>query len=176
MFAFATLMSFCLLFAWGFARRRAEPARARSDRLFTFLVDPPTMFLVGLLSVLAGLATRKGRRLSSAEYRKRRRTIDVLQHVFLLAFWAFELSSYFDLMRHPFDPSRSGNDFMMNGYIEWLTGPIYRGPFPTYHHWWSWPLLAAMLLLQWGALRFGRALGHRAARVDDADEGSGPTR
>ncbi|HTM68598.1 MAG TPA: hypothetical protein VL426_04820 [Candidatus Binatia bacterium] len=176
MIPFATLLFVCLMFAWGFTQQRMEPARARSGRLHTFLVDPPTMLIVGLVSVLAGLATRKGRKLAWEQFKKRRRTIDVLQYAFLFGFWTFELLSYFDVMKHPFDPSRSGNDFMMNGYIEWLTGPIYHGPFPTYHYWWSWPLLAAMLLLQFGALRLGRALGYMTAYFNDLDRWSRPKR
>lgn len=176
MILLTTLTLFCLLFAWGFTQQRMEPARARSGRLHTFLVDPPTMLVVGLVSVLVGLATRKGRKLAWAEFKKRRRNIDLLQYAFLLGFWTFELLSYFDVMKHPFDPTRSGNDFMVNGYIEWLTGPIYHGPFPLYHYWWSWPLLAAMLLLQFGALRLGRALGYMTAYFNDMDRWSRPKR
>jgi hypothetical protein len=174
MMPLVTLLLCCFLFAVGFVRYGMEPARARaSGRAWTFLVDPPTMFAVGFVSVLLGLLTRSGRKLARDELNSRRRRISALQHVFILCFWTFELLSYFDVMAHPFDPSRSGNDFMMNGYVEWLTGPLYSGPFPTYHHWWSWPLLACMLLLQYGALRLGSAIGYMAARANDQDRGSG---
>ncbi|HTK04200.1 MAG TPA: hypothetical protein VL500_01320 [Candidatus Eisenbacteria bacterium] len=173
---FMTLLMFSSLFAWGFVQHRMEPARAKSGRLHTFLVDPPTMLIVGLVSVLVGLLTRKGRKLAWAQFLKRRARIDAWLTLFLFGFWTFELLSYFDVMKHPFDPTRSGNDFMVNGYIEWLTGPIYHGPFPLYHYWWSWPLLAAMLLLQYGALRLGRALGYMTAYFNDMDRWSKPKR
>lgn len=176
MIAFATLLLVSVLFALGFAQYRVEPARVPARRLHTFLIDPPTMLVVGLVSVLVGLLTRKGRKLAWAEFLRRRRGIDILQYVFLFGFWTFELLTYFDVLGHPFDPSRSGNDFMWNGYIEWLTGPIFRGPFPTYHHWWSWPVLAGMLLLQYGALRLGRALGYMTAYFNDLDRWSRPKR
>lgn len=176
MIAFATMLCLSVLFAWGFAQYRMEPARMKAHRLHTFLIDPPTMLVVGMVSVLVGLLTRKGRKLAWKEFLRRRRGVDVLQHVFLFGFWTFELLTYFDVLGHPFDPTKTGNDFMWNGYIEWLTGPIFRGPFPTYHYWWSWPVLAGMLLLQYGALRLGRALGYMTAYFNDLDRWSKPKR
>lgn len=177
MIPLTTLLLCCFLFAVGFARYHAEPARAHArGRLRTFLIDPPTMLVVGLVSVLLGLLTRKGRKLTWNEFKSRRRRVDILQYAFLIGFWTFELLTYFDVMGHPFDPSKSGNDFMVNGYIEWLTGPIYGGPFPIYHYWWSWPLLAGMLLLQFGALRLGRALGYMTAYFNDMDRWTKPRR
>ena len=177
MIPLTTLLLCCFLFAIGYARYHAEPARAHArGRLRTFLVDPPTMFVVALVSVLLGLLTRKGRKLTWNEFKARRRRIDVWLTLFILGFWVFELLSYFNVMGHPFDPAKSGNEFMWNGYIEWLTGPLYTGPFPSYEHWWSWPILAGMLLLQWLALRFGRAVGYMTAYFNDMDRWTKPRR
>lgn len=176
MIALATLVLVSVLAAGGFVQYRMEPTRAPERRLHTFLIDPPTMFVVGLVSVFVGLLTRRGRKLAKAEFLRRRRRIGIFQHVFLSGFWTFELLTYFDVLGHPFDPAKTGDDFMWNGYIEWLTGPIFRGPFPTYHYWWSWPVLAGMLLLQYGALRFGRALGSMTAYFNDFDRWTKPKR
>jgi hypothetical protein len=173
---FTTLFALCVLFAWGFVQYRMEPVRAKSGRLHTFLVDPPTLFIVALVSVIVGLLTRKGRKLAWTQFQKRRKRLDVWLYIFLLGFWTFELLTYFDVLGHPWDSAQTGNQFMVNGYIEWLTGPLYAGPFPTYHYWWSWPLLAAMLFLQFAALRLGRALGYMTAYFNDMDRWSRPKR
>ncbi len=172
MITVATVAMLAAMFAWGFSRRMAETARDRAGRLYTFIVDPPTMLVAGLVAVLAGLMTRKGRKLAYAEFTRRRRLIDVLLLVFLLGFWTFELLTYFDVLRHPYDPSRTGNDFMWNGYVEWITGPVFHWTHPTYHYWWSWPLLAVMLVAQYACLRFGRALGYMTAYFNDMDRWS----
>ncbi len=154
--------------------------QARQGRLYTFLVDPPTMLLVGFVGALIGLRRGKRPPFRQEEFRKRAVRVNGLLSLFILGFWCLELSSYFnvryasflDFSKHPFDPTRTGNDFMMNGYVEWLTGPIYHGPFPLYDHWWSWPFLLVMLWLQLMCLRFGRALGYQTAFFNDPDNWS----
>ena len=171
-----TAMLLAATMAWGYAKYRLEtaPARARHGRLHTFLIDPPTMLIVGLASAILGLMTRKGRKLTMEQFKKRRRVVSGFLLLFLAGFWTMELLTYFDVMGHPWNPSKTGNDFMVNGYIEWLTGPISSGPFPIYHEWWSWPLLLGMLALQAAVLWFGSALGYQAAYFNEEDRWSRP--
>lgn len=173
MIIFATLLLLCCMMAWGRTQYRPRPGEVR---LHTFVVDPPTMLIVGLLMPLLGLLTRKGRKLAREQFQSRKRRIDRGLWLFLIGFWTLELLTYFNVMGHPFDPTRSGNDFMINGYAEWIAGRIYDGPFPIYTQWWSWPLLAAMLLLQFGALRLGRAIGYMQAYFNDMDNWAKPAR
>lgn len=133
--------------------------------LKTFIVDPPTMFVVGALAVVLGMRTRKGRVLALQEFRTRRKWIDRLLLLFFAGFWCMELSSYFDLMAHPYDVTKTGNDFMWNGYVDLFGWIPFHFDQPTYHYWWSLPLLLAMMYVQWMCLRAGRAIGYMQAKL-----------
>lgn len=156
----ATALLYLIAAGTGFAQRMHEAQKRQGRTAHTFIVDPPTMFLVGMLGAMAGLLTRKGRKLMHAQLRVRKTWIDRALTVFFVGFWCMELLSYFDVMKHPYDAAKTGNDFMWNGYVDLLGWQPFLWPQATYHYWWSFPLLAAMIAVQWCCLRAGRAVGY----------------
>lgn len=165
--------------AFGIAREfaRVEAGRPPEVRLYSFLVDPLVPFLlVGFLIARLSLITKKGARLGYAAFRKRKRLVDTGLWVFFLA-WivGMEAPAYFNLIGHPFDHARTGNDFMWNGYIEWIVGhPIVNATIPTYHSLGMNLLAIGLLFVQAGALWFGKQLAYMTAHFDDLDRWSKP--
>ena len=150
---------------------RGRPA-SEDGRLFTFAVDPLTMLFVGAIAVLAGMFKRRGGSMSGSEFRCRKRLVDAGLALFLAVFWTMEVLTYLNVWGHPFDPAKSGNDFMWNGYLEWLIGPIVDTTVPTFRSAWMNLLAAVLLLLQLPCLLLGRRLGHRLASPKIADDRS----
>jgi hypothetical protein len=155
-----TLILFLSAALVGYLSYWMDRSRAGDMTAHTFIVDPPTMFVVGLLGTMLGLATRKGRRLTQAQFRSRKTWIDRLLTVFFCGFWCMELLSYFDVMKHPYDRTSTGNEFMWNGYVDLLGWHPFHFAQPTYYYWWTWVLIPAMVVVQWYSLRAGRALGY----------------
>ncbi len=147
--------------------------RRAPERLYTFIVDPPTMFLVALLSAIIGLRSKKGTTRTQEQFRKRRRIIDGALAIFTVAFWTSEALSYFNVLGHPFNHAKSGNDFMWNGYLPWH---LVDTSTPTYHSVWMNLLALALLALQLGALVVGRHMGYQAAYYNNLDHWSRPKR
>jgi len=140
----------------------------------SFIVDPPTMLGVGMVSSLVFLAKRKTKKLTYDRFRFRVLLLDLWLLLFLAAFWSAEALSYFDVMGHPFDAAKTGNDFMWNGYIDWLIGPIVDTSVPTYR---SIPmniLAAVLMMVQLPCLLLGRRLGLMTVHFNDLDNWSRP--
>ncbi len=156
----AAAFLFLVAAAAGFAQYMHEVQNSRNKTAYTFIVDPPTMFLVGMLGTMAGLFTRKGRTLTQAQFRARKAWIDRALTLFFAAFWVNELLAYFNVMKHPYDAAKTGNDFMWNGYVDLLGWHPFHWSQATYHYWWSFPLLAGMAVVQWYCLRAGRVIGY----------------
>lgn len=141
-----------------------------SGGLHTFIVDPPTMLLVGFFGTALGLCTRKGRAMTAAEFRKRSRGITLGLTIFFVGFLCMEALSYFDLMAHPYDATKTGNDFMWNGYIDALGWAPFTFDRPTYLIWWTYPIVVAAVYVQWLCLKLGRALGYSVMGFDSKNE------
>ena len=172
-------LALCLL-AFIFTRGAfPAPVKVKRDegtkgRLYTFVVDPLTMLVIGIVATLLALVKGKGTRLSWKQFQRRKLILDLFLLGFLAVFWTLEVLTYFDVMGHPFDPAKTGNDFMWNGYLDWLIGPIVDTTVPTYR---SIPmniLAAALLMLQLPCLLLGRRLGFMTAYFNDLDNWSRP--
>ncbi len=176
MIALVTL--FLLLTAYGAMRElaRAESGRPAEMRLYTFFVDPllPCL-LFGFLIARLSLITGKGKKLDYESFRKRKRVVSaVLWSLFLLWVVGAEVPAYFNLIPHPFDGTRTGNDFMWNGYVEWLFGRIVDTTVPTYKSLGMNLLAVALLAVQAGAVWFGSQLAYMTAFFDDLNRWSRP--
>jgi hypothetical protein len=161
MIAYVAFFSFVLAVM---CARALVASATGSARAHTFLVDPPTLLVVGFLASLVGMSNRKGRPLTVGEFHSRKRIVDRLLVLFVLGFWTMEALTYFNVMGHPFDPAKTGNDFMWNGYIEWFTGPMFDTTVPTYKDTGMNLLAIGLWLLQIPALLLGRAIGYRTSR------------
>lgn len=161
--------------AAGFAQYLHEQSQKRNAPTFTFIVDPPTMFIVGLLTAFIGLLTKKGRKLTVEQFRGRKKVVDrLLVAFFLVFFFLIEMPAYFDLGAGDalgfLNFAHQDNNFMWNGYVELLGWKPFHFDQPTYQYWWSYPVLALMAGLQWFALRAGRALGYMSGDASMEDE------
>lgn len=174
MIAYLTALTFVLSLVATRALANAAAPKPVPLRLHTFVVDPLTFLLIGLVSTMVSLWTPKGKKLEYASFARRKRVLDVLLGLFLVGFWTLEALSYFNVMGHPFNPAKTGNDFMWNGYLDFFMGPIVDTSSPTYESW-SMNLLAlGLLLLQWAALWFGRQLGYMTAYFNDLNRWTRP--
>jgi hypothetical protein len=176
MIAFGIL--FLLLAAYGAMREfaRVEAGRPAEVRLYTFFVDPllPCL-LVGFLIARLSLITKKGAKLGYESFRKRKRIVSIaLWSLFLLWVVGAEVPAYFNLIPHPFDTTRTGNDFMWNGYVEWIFGPIVDTTVPTYKSLGMNLLAVLLLLVQAGCVWFGSQLAYMTAFFDDLSKWSRP--
>jgi hypothetical protein len=177
MIAFVAL--FLFLVAYGAMREfsRAASGRPAEARLYTFFVDPllPCL-LVGFLIARLSLITKKGAKLGYESFRKRKRVVSImLWSLFLLWVVGAEVPAYFNLIPHPFDHARTGNDFMWNGYIEWLFGgPVFDTTVPTYKSLGMNLLAVALLGVQAGCVWFGCQLAYMTAFFDDKDRWARP--
>ena len=143
----------------GYAERTHVRRLRGQTALHTFLVDPPTMLVVGTLITFVGLLLGRGAT-DPETVAKRRKRVDWALGIFFVGFWCAELLSYFDVMSNPYDPAKSGNDFMWNGYVDLLGWTPFHFAAPTYHYWWGWAILPAMAAVQWLFLRLGRRVGY----------------
>jgi hypothetical protein len=100
--------------------------------------------------------------------------LDLWLLLFVAAFWSAEALTYFDVMGHPFDAAKTGNDFMWNGYVDWLIGPIVDTTSPTHRSVPMTVLAAVLMLLQLPFLLLGRRLGLAIAYFNDLDNWSRP--
>jgi hypothetical protein len=169
MVACITVLCFLLAYGCASALRNAALGPSAPQRLHTFAVDPPTFFIVGLVAAFVGMLNLKGRALTKGEFLSRKRIIDVALVLFALGFWTLESLAYFNVTAHPFDPAKTGNDFMWNGYLEWFVGPLVDTTVPTFTSA-RWNLFAlALWILQPLALLWGRSIGYgrAAAKVVD---------
>jgi len=161
----------------GYVSVRARDPHAGGMRLYTFIVDPLTMFLVGFVTVLVTFRRGKGKpRLGWERYLRRKRILNVLFTVFLTVFWTLEILTYFNVLPYPFDPSRTGNDFMWNGYLDLFIGRIVDTTVPTYKSVGMNILALFLLILQFAMLRIGRWFGHMTSYFNDLDNWTTPSR
>lgn len=159
------------LVAYGAMREfsRVEAGRPREVSLYTFFVDPLVpCLLFGFLIARLSLITRSGAKLGSAAFKRRKLIVSIVLWC-LFAAWVggAEVPAYFNLIGHPFDHARTGNDFMWNGYVEWIFGRIVDTTVPTYKSLGMNLLALALLFVQAGALRFGSQLAYMTAFFDD---------
>lgn len=107
--------------------------------MLTFVVDPPTMLIAGV--VFAGVGAKWIRpRLAEGSW-LRRNVVFLLCAAFQLVFWTLGPLMYFDV---PYFAGRGlGNDFMWNGYLMGLK--VVDTTVPTYHS----PLWNAVAVLGW---------------------------
>jgi hypothetical protein len=165
----ATAFLFLIATVAGYAQYMHGAHMRGGKSAYTFIVDPPTMFLVGMLCTMAGLFTRKGRKLTRDECRARMTGVDRALSAFFVVFWINEILAYFDVMKHPYDAAKTGNDFMWNGYVDLLGWHPFHWSQATYHYWWSYPLLVTMAVVQWYCLRLGRVIGSMSGRYGNAE-------
>lgn len=173
---YATFLLFVIAFCASREQSKylLDPARRRP--LYTFIVDPPTFLIVGLVGTIVGMINCKGRKLTYKEFLTRKKIIDILLFVFVIGFWTMEALSYFNVMAHPFYPDRTGNDFMWNGYIDFLGWSVVDTAVPTFKSL-GMNLLALLLLaLQIPFLLLGRALGYNTAFFNDKFNWTKPKR
>jgi hypothetical protein len=168
------------LVAYGAMREfsRVESGRPAPVRLYTFFVDPllPCL-LVGFAIARLSLITKKGTKLGYAAFKKRKRVVGIaLWSLFGLWVLGAELPAYFNLIPHPFDHARTGNDFMWNGYVEWLFGRIVDTTVPTYKSFGMNVLALALLGVQAGCVWFGSQLAYMTAFFDDMDRWTKPAK
>lgn len=176
MILYVTFLFLVASYAVSRMQMRAHPAyvRTKRGRLFTFLVDPPTFLIVGLLVSMVGLVNRKGRKLTRNEFMRRKRAVDTILLVFAVGFWVMEGLTYFNVLPDPLDPAKTGNYFMWNGYIDLIFGQIVHTAVPTFKSI-GWNLVAIVLwALQPAALWLGRSLGYGSAFFNDMDNWSRP--
>lgn len=174
MIAYLTALTFVLSLVATRALANAVAPKPVTIRLHTFVVDPLTLFVIGLVSTLLSLWRPKGKKLGYAAFVRRKRVLDVLLGLFLAGFWTLEVLSYFNVLGHPFNPAKTGNDFMWNGYLDFFMGPIVDTSSPTYESWGMNLLASGLLLLQYAALRVGRRLGYMTAYFNDLDRWTRP--
>lgn len=140
----------------------------------TFLVDPPTFVVVGM--VVAGLfrwrrSDRTAATGGTIAMRRRYLFAQIAMFVFMVAFIGFaEAPCYFDLTSPPgFSGAATCNEFMWHGYVKWpfswLTG---EPPIPSYGRQWSTMWLIGNWLFQMGCGHLTVALCFRRALRDDA--------
>ena len=139
----------------------------------SFVVDPITMLIVGLVSSLVFFSV-KAKGSPRERFLRRVRVLYGLLWAFFLCFAAAETCTYFNLAPHPFDPSRTGNDFMWNGYLEWAVGSIVDTRVPTYRSFGTNALAFALFLLQPLCLWLGARLGTMLAFWNDLGNWSRP--
>lgn len=145
------------------ARYTLPPEQRPETPLLTFVVDPLTFFLVGLLTTLVFLINPKSRQLTEGEFLARVKWLDRALTVFVLGFWTMEIGTYFDLinMHQGLYPEKSGNWFMWNGYLDMMgVGEIVDTTVPTYKSAGMNALALLLLLAQLPFLFWGRALGY----------------
>lgn len=171
----------CLLGAFVLTRLfipRSIAAERQGDRetgrLYTFVVDPLTMVIVAFAATLAFFFKRKGTKLSYEQFRSRKRLLDLFLLLFIAVFWSLEVMTYFNVMGHPFDHAKTGNDFMWNGYVEWLVGSVVNTTVPTYRSIPMTALAAVLMMLQLPCLLLGRRLAFMTAFFNDLDNWSRP--
>lgn len=143
-------------------------------------IDSYALRLAGIVGFLGtGVGSIIGpndRKLTYKEFLTRKKIIDALLIIFVLGFWTMEALSYFNVMPHPFYPDRTGNDFMWNGYIDFLGWSVVNTAMPTYQSL-GMNLLALLLLaLQIPFLLLGRALGYNTAFFNDKFNWTKPKR
>ncbi|OGL74477.1 hypothetical protein A3C96_04025 [Candidatus Uhrbacteria bacterium RIFCSPHIGHO2_02_FULL_60_10] len=159
----------CLALGYALAVTTAPAPTRAPVRLHTFLVDPLTMLVVGLGATVAFLLVgREGLR-AREKFLARKRLLNVLLTAFFMVFIAMEILTYFDVLPHPFDAAKTGNDFMWNGYVDWLFGPLFDTAVPTYRSFGMTALAFLLFLLQPVCLLLGRSLGFKLARSHDPD-------
>lgn len=169
MILYSTFLLFILAF-WASREQSKyllDPAKRNRGPLHTFIVDPPTFLLVGLIATIVGMINPKGRKLTHQEFLARKNIIDILLVLFVIGFWTMEALSYFNVMAHPFDPAKTGNDFMWNGYIDFLGWSIVDTATPTFKSAGMNLFALVLLLLQLPFLLLGRALGYNIAFFND---------
>jgi hypothetical protein len=150
--------------------------KEKASVFHTFIVDPLTFLLLGIVSVVAVFWKRKGRpRLTWGRFRRRKRIVDLGLLIFLVAFWTAEILTYFNVISHPFDPTKTGNDFMWNGYVEWIFGPVVDTTIPTFMSPGMNLLALVLLVSQLLLLRLGRLIGYTTAYFNDPDNWSRPS-
>ena len=152
------------------AKRRGGGA----GRLYTFLVDPLTLLVVVLVSTLLFLVKGKGKRLTRRQFQKRKLALDLWLFGFLGFFWTLQVLTYFNVMGHPFDPSKTGNDFMWNGYVDMVIGSVVDTSIPTFRSVPMTMLAVVLMMLQLPCLLLGRRLGFMTAFFNDLDNWSRP--
>ena len=180
-----SIYSVALFFVIAFVATRAlsrsvGEGAASSNRFYTLILDPLMFLAAGFVTTIVGLWTRGGKKRSYEEFKSRKRVLDTVLILFLLAFWGFETLTYFDVtvlgyhLGHPFNPLKTGNDFMWNGYLDFFFGPLVDTSTPTYESPLMNVLAFGLLLAQYAALWLGMKLGYMTAFFNDLSRWTKP--